>query len=115
MTDFAVKYNWFVAESDMVEKYCEICGDPFTVDKRQGGHKTKCDPCQQEYQIEKARARYACKTKFFDPVCDLVFAVIQQAQRDGDKDFLEDGAPLWFRALGLNLQPSMIEKLRSGL
>jgi hypothetical protein len=114
MTDFMVKYNWFVAESDDVEKYCELCGDPFTVDKRQGGHKTKCDPCQQEYQIQQAKTRYACKTKFFDPECDLVFAVIQQAQRDNDKEFLEDGAPLWFRALGLNLQPSMIEKLKGG-
>ena len=38
-TSFDIKYAWFVAESDMVEKFCTICGDPFFVDKRQGGHK----------------------------------------------------------------------------
>jgi hypothetical protein len=111
MTDFAVKYKWFVAESDDVEKYCEICGDPFTVDKRQGGHKSKCDKCQQEYQVEQAKNRYACKTKFFDPECDLVFAVIEQAKRDNDTEFLQDGAPLWLRCLGINLRPSMLRQL----
>ena len=116
MTDasFDIKYAWFVAESDMVEKFCEVCGDPFSVDKRQGGHKSKCDRCQLEYQQEQAKFRYACKTKFFDPECDLVFAVIQQAQRDNDKEFLEDGAHLWIRILGLNLQPSMIDQLKGG-
>lgn len=122
--DFSIKYAWFVAESDMVEKFCEVCGDPFSVCKKQGGHKSKCDPCQLAYQQEQAKFRYACKTKFFDPVCDLVFAVIEQARRDAQSnnsewlegcdphDFFQDGAPLWLRSLGLNLQPSMIEKLK---
>lgn len=112
-TSFATKYAWFVKESDMVEKFCTVCGDPFSVCKKQGGHKSKCDRCQLEYQQEQAKIRYACKTKFFDPVCDLVFAVIEQARRDEDTEFLQDGAPLWLRSLGLNLQPSMIEKLGS--
>lgn len=111
MADFAIKLQWFEAETDDVEKFCEVCGDPFRVCKKQGGHKSKCDPCQQEYQVEQAKIRYARKTKFFDPVCDLVFAVITQAQTDKDYEFLQDGAPLWLRSLGLNLQPSMIERL----
>ena len=112
MTNFAVKYAWFVEESDMVENFCEVCGDPFQVCKKQGGHKKKCDRCQAEYEHEYDLNRYKAKTKFHDPECDLVFAIIQQAKRDHDTEFLKDGAPLWFRALGLNLQPSMIKRLR---
>jgi hypothetical protein len=49
--------------------------------------------------------------KFHDAECDLVFCIIEQARRDGDIEFLENGAPLWLRMLGINLRPSMIVKL----
>jgi len=109
--DFSVKYAWFVAESDVVEKFCIDCREPFTVCKKQGGHKTRCDRCQAEYEVINDKQRYVAKNSTGDSVCNLALAVIRQAQRERDIEFLADGAPLWLRATGLNLQPSMIERL----
>ena len=135
MTDFAVMLDLFSPDVDYVHTFCAECGTPLSVNN----HATKrplCEDCKREARVENDRRKYAKKAiipnRYGDPTVDLVYAVIQQALDDRDwqrksnpdghelslvdcgaREFIEDGGiELWLGALGVGVQPSMIEQIR---
>lgn len=140
MIDLSVMMRWYAPDRENVALYCDECGAPLiSTDGRT--RKILCDNCREARRRETAnirnRERGAVKYDFSDdPATALVFAVIRQAIRDktwhwhapnpnyldepGTLElhecdpvaFLEDGAELWLRALGIGVRESMRRELR---
>lgn len=135
MTDLDVMLRWYAPDNVDVVLYCDECGKPQTsVDGRQ--RKVLCDECKEVRKKEVSnrcnRSRGYVQYKFDDPVIDLVYAVINQAQIDrawqrkhngdgealnlcdcGAEAFIQDsGVELWLAALGIGVRPSMSRQIR---
>lgn len=137
MTDFDTMLRWFEAET--FTTYCEECGRelPPVTDKRK--RKYYCTDClierRKEHHRINNRERGVVKYDFSDdPAAALAYAVLYQAIHDktwqwraprfsdadtdlslaecDPQDFLENGAELWLKALGIGVRKSMREYLK---
>jgi hypothetical protein len=140
MTDLPTMLRWYASDVENVTLYCDECGcEMVSVDGRT--RKVLCPACREHRMNHRSRqhARESGWVKFDfsdDPVVAIVFAVIRQAIRDktgrwhapnpnyldepaaldlAECDpcaFLEDGAELWLKALGIGVRESMRRELR---
>lgn len=134
MTTFSTMLDWFAPEAEEKTLDCFECGVPVPVGKRVTH--VLCPDCRRD------SIRAVCKRvnrnsgfvkyEFDDPHVNLVYAILQQAERDaawskrhesdnstldivecGAREFIEDGGvELWLEALGLSIRPSMRAVIR---
>lgn len=106
--NFETMLDFFTPDADTVTKNCVECGAEFTVAIRQRTSKVRCNDCQKarDYQnFKTCRHKRDQSVTLGSPWMDLLLAVIRQAQKDKDIEYLqaEDGAQMLAKALGVKI------------